>query len=224
MPPANDREPRPDHVVFTEEQKRQLDAASAERREELKKQFARDQVASDERAGHLSESLHRGGSEQKREVIRDEPEGKGMQVAKAAGAATIGISSGITAKMAKWVGYKLSEGMRWIEKNGQEALKPFQKYLKWIPFVGNWLFKEPEKTWKEQDEEWKKKYEAMQKKEEAGAKKGKEKKKKEKKLVESGLTKEQATAVLEGTAVEEKEEKEEKKAEKEEEKKEKEAA
>ncbi len=91
-------------------------------------------------------------------------------------------------RMAKRVGYTLSGFFTGLEAWGQKKLAK-SKWVKYIPFLGKWLTAKPEKTWEERDKEEEKK--AL-----AAKKSAKSKKASEKKLTDSGLTKEQAKALL----------------------------
>lgn len=185
------------------------DAATVSEEERLKQQAAfeeakmTDAVKSEEEALRLSASLREGNKEKPKVTeirVTHESPSKTWRTTK--DLTQLGVTGVVPlgGKIVKQGGYGLSAFFAGIEKAGQQALKKFG-WLKWVPFLGNWLTKEPEKTWKEkeQDEEAAKKAEKEAEKKAAEAKRTAATKKRAKDLQQAGLSEDVANAIL-GTA------------------------
>lgn len=140
-------------------------AAEAARHADLELKMAQEEAKSQHRAAELAEDLKQPNIE-KVVTVKKLPSDKrqfwGGLGKLGVGAVGLGVGKGV-----KQVGYGFSGIFTAIENAGHKTLQQYEKYLKWIPFLGPLLLKRPEKSWREQDEEDAKKKEAAAKKTEA---------------------------------------------------------
>jgi len=176
------------------------ETAAIQRRADLERQLIEEAARQEEAAARLSAEL-----KTRKDVPVEDEKQQPSRVKRVAGevmaVGTAGVLAG-AARLGKEVGYGASAVLTAVETSGHQTLKKFEVFLKWIPFLGPWLLKKPEKSWKERDQE-------QQKKDEAAAKKKKAEAKKKKDLEKAGLTSLQAGLLAEGSEKEEKEEKKE---------------
>lgn len=140
-------------------------AAEAARRADLELKMAQEETESQLRAAELAEDLKQ--SKIEKVVTVKKPLSEKRRFWGGLGKLGVGAVGPGVAKGVKQIGYGFSGIFTAIENAGHQTLKQYESYLKWIPFLGPWLLKKPEKSWKEQDEEDAKKKEAEAKKTEA---------------------------------------------------------
>lgn len=183
--------------------------AETRRSAELAMQMTQDQAQSEREAAELSAGL------KKEAPLMHAEEQKKESVWSAGAKLTAGSVGPVSTGLLGWIGKKFSGILTELERSGHADMKKWGKYVKWVPFIGPWLMKEPKKSWEEVEAEEKKKKEQEEKQ------KKKEGEKVEK-LKAKGISEDLAKALIEGTVIDEKEE--EKKEEKEEKAEEKKAA
>lgn len=220
-----DRERRERAAVADEEAAARSSMEGERAQAEIREQLERDHIASQEEAARVAAGLKKPKVEQPAPLPPSESKLKGLALG------ALGSTADATMGVGEKVGPKIMEGWDgfWtaIEKKGDAILKPYQDKMKIAPwalaaltplvggiallfgagtFVGNKLLLKPaEKSLAEQNAEWEKKWEAEQKKKKAEEKKKEAEDKRKKKLEKSGLTEEQAEALLEASKADEKE-------------------